>query len=190
MHMRKGVSSMPPSSVLYCNVCGAVNEAYSHLCFACNHPLLSFQPSSSAPLVPHTLFKDRYHIMSKIGTGGFGSVYKAKDTHNKDHLVAIKEVSLQGLQPRPIIEATNAFHREVSLLSQLKHPNLPCLYAHFSDPKHWYLVMDFIEGETLEEYQGKAHDGRLLLSEVLNIGLQLCTVLEYLHTQQPPIVFR
>ena len=50
--------------------------------------------------------------------------------------------------------------------------------------------MDFIAGETLEQYQSKAPNRRLLLSEVLDIGLQLCIVLDYLHSQQPPIVFR
>jgi len=50
--------------------------------------------------------------------------------------------------------------------------------------------MDFIAGETLEAYQSKVPNGRLLLSEVLDIGMQLCLVLDYLHAQQPPIVFR
>src|SRR5207302_4404890 len=55
---------------------------------------------------------------------------------------------------------------------------------------HWYLVMDFIAGETLEEYQSKKPNRRLLLSEIFNIGIQLCTVLDYLHSQQPDIFFR
>jgi serine/threonine protein kinase len=89
-----------------------------------------------------------------------------------------------------MIEATTAFQREVSLLSQLDHPNLPRLYEYFQNPGHWYLVMDFIPGETLEEYQSKAPKRSLLLSEVLYIGIQLCIVLDYLHSQQPSIVFR
>ena len=89
-----------------------------------------------------------------------------------------------------MLEATTAFQREASVLSQLDHPNLPRLYEHFQNPGHWYLVMDFIAGETLEQYQSKAPNRRLLLSEVLDIGLQLCIVLDYLHSQQPPIVFR
>ena len=89
-----------------------------------------------------------------------------------------------------MIEATSAFQREVSVLSHLDHPHLPRLYEHFQTPGHWYLIMDFIAGETLEEYQSKAPNRRLLLSEVLNIGIQLCTVLHYLHSQQPAIVFR
>jgi serine/threonine protein kinase len=141
-------------------------------------------------LLLHTLFRNRYFIMSKVGAGGFGSVYKARDTQNGDRLVAIKEVSLLGLHPQAMIEATTAFQREVSVLSQLDHPNLPHLYEYIQTPGHWYLVMDFIAGETLEEYQSKAPNGHLLLSEALDIGMQLCLVLDYLHSQQPPIVFR
>jgi len=141
-------------------------------------------------LLLHTLFRNRYFILSKVGEGGYGSVYKARDTQSKDRLVAIKEVSLQGLYPKAMIEATTSFQREVSVLSQLDHSNLPRVYEHFQNPGYWYLVMDFIAGETLEDYQIKAPNKRLLLSEVLDIGLQLCIVLDYLHSQQPPIVFR
>ncbi len=148
------------------------------------------QPFFHGELLLHTLFRERYFIMSKVGAGGFGSVYKATDRQSGDRLVAIKEVRLLGLHPQAMIEATSAFQREVSVLSHLDHPHLPRLYEHFQTSGHWYLVMDFIVGETLEEYQSKAPNRRLLLSEVLNIGIQLCTVLHYLHSQQPAIVFR
>ena len=110
-------------------------------------------PQSLDPghLFPHTLFRNRYYIIGEVGTGGFGSVYTATDTHSGDRLVAIKEVNLLGLHPHAIADATNAFHREVSLLSQLDHPNLPHVYEHFRDAGQLYLVMDFIVGETLEE---------------------------------------
>src|SRR5436305_14923104 len=150
----------------------------------------SQQPFFQIELPLHTLFRNRYFIMSKVGTGGFGSVYKATDRQSGDRLVAIKEVNLLGLPHQAMIEATTAFQREVSLLSQLDHPNLPRLYEHLQRPGYWYLVMDFIAGDTLEEYQNKAPNRRLLLSDVLTIGIQLCTVLEYLHSQNPPIVFR
>jgi serine/threonine protein kinase len=152
--------------------------------------MVSQQTPVPGQLLPHTLFRNRYYIIGEVGSGGFGSVYKATDTQSRDRLVAIKEVKLLGLHPHAVVEATNAFQREVSLLSQLDHPNLPHVYEHFQDPGHWYLVMDFIVGETLEENQSKAPKGRLLLSEVFAIGIQLCTVLHYLHSQQPPIIFR
>lgn len=148
------------------------------------------QPFFPVELLLHTLFRNRYFIMSKVGAGGFGSVYKAIDRQSGDRLVAIKQVSLLGLHHQAMIEATTAFQREVSLLSQLDHPNLPRFYEYFQNPGQWYLVMDFIAGETLEEYQSKAPNKHLLLSEVLDIGIQLCIVLDYLHAQHPPIVFR
>jgi len=152
--------------------------------------MISQQALFPGELLLNTLFRNRYFIMDQVGAGGFGSVYKARDIQNGDRLVAIKEVSLLGLHPQAMLEATAAFQREVSVLSHLDHPNLPRLYEHFQDPGHWYLVMDFIAGETLEEYQSKVPNRRLLLSEVLDIGLQLCRVLDYLHSQQPPIIFR
>jgi serine/threonine protein kinase len=152
--------------------------------------MVSQQAFFPAELPPHALFRNRYFIMSKVGAGGFCSVYKATDIQSGDRLVAIKEVSLLGLHPQAMLEATTTFQREVSVLSQLDHPHLPRVYEDFQTPGHWYLVMDFIEGETLEQYQSKAPNRGLLLSEVLDIGLQLCTVLDYLHSQHPPIVFR
>jgi eukaryotic-like serine/threonine-protein kinase len=152
--------------------------------------MVSQQTFFPEELLLHTLFRNRYFIMSKVGAGGFGSVYKARDIQSGDRLVAIKEVSLLGLHPQAMIEATTSFQREVSVLSQLDHPNLPHLYEYIQTPGHWYLVMDFIAGETLEEYQSKTPNGHLLLSEALDIGMQLCLVLDYLHSQQPPIVFR
>src|SRR2546421_8265247 len=107
------------------------------------------QASFPAELLPHALFRNRYSIMSKVGAGGFGSVYKARDIQSGERLVAIKEVSLLGLHPQAMIEATAAFQREVSVLSHLDHPHLPRVYEHFQSPGQWYLVMDFIAGETL-----------------------------------------
>jgi serine/threonine protein kinase len=136
------------------------------------------------------LLQERYRTLAQLGTGGSSAVYKAEDTLSNDHLVAIKAISLRGLKPQEMIDLTEAFNREVLLLSGLKHPSVPHIYQSFSDRECWYVVMDFIEGTTLEKYLESMRDERLQIGEVLDIALQLCAVLDYLHTSQPPVIFR
>jgi dipeptidyl aminopeptidase/acylaminoacyl peptidase len=136
------------------------------------------------------LLKQRYRLLAQVGQGGFGAVYQAEDTELGNRKVAIKEMNQHGLTPQEEQEAMQAFRNEALLLAGLTHPNLPRIYEQFSEGGHWYLVMDFIEGETLEARLSRAPGGLLPVPEVLKIGLQLCTVLAYLHTRQPPIIFR
>ncbi len=175
---------MIPSS-LYCHACGAANATDRSVCFACKQPL---QIVASDKM---TLLQGRYRVLTQVGKGGFGAVHRAEDTHQHGSIVAVKQINLRGLTPQETIEATDAFNREVSLLSNLSHPNLPHIYDNFTDPEHWYLVMDFIEGETLESYlEAKGTNYTASLDEVLTLGIQLCTVLDYLHTREPVIIFR
>lgn len=174
-----------PSSILFCTKCGASNTSRSIECVRCRCPLLLAAYHAS-----NTLFHDRYVILEEIGTGGFGCVYKARDMQRNGALVAIKETCLHGLPLAQVAEVTNIFHREADLLSKLAHPSLPCLYEQIYISEQWYLVMDYLEGETLENYLSKMRSKRLPLSEVFDIGLQLCDVLEYLHTREPIVVFR
>ena len=142
------------------------------------------------PLDTGPLLAGRYRVLAKVGEGGFGEVYKARDIQRRHRLVAIKQINLGGLSARQIIEATDSYNREVSMLSRLSHRNLPRIYDHFTDATHWYVVMQYIEGETLEDYLKRAKGGHLPLKEVRAIGVQLSNVLFYLHAQTPPIIFR
>lgn len=177
------------SSPLFCPICGAANAPHAASCFACGQaldtPSLVALPAQSG----ETILKHRYHLLSRLGQGGMGSVYKAEDTDLGNRLVAIKEMSQKGLNQQEASEATDAFKREAHLLAGLLHPNLPRIYDHFSEHGRWYLVMDFIEGQTLEDYLTQK-GGTLPIDEVLANGIQLCSVLNYLHTRQSPIVFR
>jgi serine/threonine protein kinase len=179
------------SSDRYCLSCGAVNPPEAKVCFACGLSLKITVPLlQEATIKGRYLLQQRYRILFQIGKGGFSAVYKAEDTLFGDHPIAIKAITLSGLRPQEVIEATEAFNREVTLLTGLKHPNLPQIYNHFSDTACWYLVMDFIEGKTLEEHLETMPEARLPTGEVLEIGLMLSSVLEYLHSRQPSIIFR
>src|SRR6266478_9096059 len=142
------------SSPFYCDSCGAANRSQAAFCFACGQPLHHSGGKHSRPttglLVHNHLLKQRYRILSQVGKGGFGAVYQAADTRFGNRLLAIKEMSQSGLGTQELLEATEAFKREALLLAVLTHPNLPRIYEQFPDAGRWYLVMDFIEGQTLE----------------------------------------
>jgi len=125
-----------------------------------------------------------------LGQGGMGAVYLAADLHLDKRRVAIKEMGFSQIRPHEKSAAIAAFQGEAMLLASLSHPNLPRVYDHFHHDGRWYLVMDYIEGETLHHYFYKTMNGELPLEEILNIGIQLSFALDYLHTRQPPIIFR
>jgi serine/threonine protein kinase len=174
-------------SECFCVNCGAANASANTRCSVCGQSLKTTQPLPSALSVP--LLKERYHLLELVGEGGFSTVHRAEDTQTRQ-LVAIKATSLRGLSSQEKIEATDAFNREVCLLSQVSQRHLPRVYDHFSDAECWYLVMEFIDGITLEKYLEQQGASALPLEEVLDLGLLLCDVLAYLHSRQPAIIFR
>ena len=185
----------------YCARCGAACSVSERVCHSCGASLRVTLPLadslsgvySSLRLAQHLqtglIFKGRYQVVRQVGVGGFGAVYEAKDTREQRQ-VAIKEIGLAGLNAQQVIEATNSFNREVQLLASFQHSNIPHMYEQFMDAEHWYLVMDFVEGETLEAHLQRTPGGHLSLERALRIGIQLCHVLDYLHTRQPVVIFR
>lgn len=141
-------------------------------------------------LSTNTILNQRYRILHSVGRGGMGAVYMGQDMQLGQRLVAIKEMSQGSLYPQEVQAGIESFKREAHLLAGLQHPNLPSIYDHFEQNQRWYLVMSFIQGETLQDYLKYIPGGKMPLEEVLKIGIELCTVLHYLHTYQPPIIFR
>jgi tetratricopeptide (TPR) repeat protein/ribosomal protein L40E len=172
----------------FCENCGASNSPTARFCQYCA-ATLPFRYTTGA-LPEQTLLNGRYQLVARIGQGGMGAVYKALDTRFESRPVAIKEMSRAGLSVANIKEAEDAFEREAHLLASLLHPNLPRIYDNFTESERSYLVMDFIEGQTLEDYLEKKGGGPLPLEQVLDWGEQLCDVLSCLHNHQPPIIFR
>ena len=194
------------TATLFCDECGAALPAHATSCAVCHTYfgtatsysavqgdstfLPPFLPASADGLRPGSLFALRYRILDKVGEGGFGVIYKALDLDQHNKVVAIKQINLSLLSPQKMIEATDSYNREVNYLSQLSHTNIPHFYDYFTDPGNWYVVMDYIEGETLEDKLQKVRHGRFSVPQVLEIGIALCDVLGYLHAQHPQIIFR
>jgi len=125
------------------------------------------------------------------GSGGMGAVYKATDLRLSGKTWAIKEMRETGLSPAERAQAIHNFQGEAQMLANLHHPNLAHVSDFFQDTTsgRYYLVMDYIDGKTLEELlieRGSAFPEM----QVNGWVSQLCDVLTYLHTQQPPIIFR
>ncbi len=182
-------------SLIYCDTCGAANQPNQIYCFSCGRALAAAAQkqaptkSSTGMLPANTLLKQRYRILRTVGKGGMGAVYEAEDTQLGNRLVAVKEMSQQNLSPNEVPGAAENFKREAYILARLQHPNLPSIHDYFTEAGRWYLVMSFIQGETLQKYLVK-QGGKLPSAEVLRIGIELCLVLDFLHTQKPPIIFR
>ena len=179
-------------SPVFCSSCGTATTGQAAFCRNCGKPLTggSSPLGSTGRLNLGQVLKQRYRIIQIAGQGGMGAVYKAEDIPFGNRLVAIKEMRQAGLDSQEIAVAAKQFEQEAILLAGLKYPNLPSIYDHFSEGGRWYLVMDFIEGETVEEHLKKAPGGVLPVPRVLDIGIQLSKVLGYLHTRPTPIIFR
>jgi serine/threonine protein kinase len=141
-------------------------------------------------LSPQSRLQQRFIIVDQIGRGGMGAVYLATDTRIGNRRVAIKEMSQTHLNMQELAEASARFQQEAHMLGSLSHPNLPRIYDSFSEQGRSYLVMDFIEGQTLHKILKESNGQPLPVAQVLLYANQLCDVLSYLHQQNPPIIFR
>src|SRR5712691_7528858 len=124
--------------------------------------------------------RQQYQIVRQVGEGS-ALVYQARTNQ-------------VGLPPTVALKATTfgrALH-EARILASLQHPSIPRFYDLVVDDLQACVVMEFIEGETLSQYLDAylAQGDLPPVQQVLCIGIQLCAVLDYLHTQQPALTFR
>lgn len=128
----------------------------------------------------NNIFSNRYVLNEKIGSGGFAIVYKAFDTKVKQYR-AVKVCSC--------LDRKEAFLDEALLLSSLMHPYLPRVYDILEEEKSVAMVMDYIEGKTLEQYLSE--QGAFSPDKAREVFLDLCAAIKYLHSQTPePLLHR
>jgi serine/threonine-protein kinase len=136
-----------------------------------------------------TLLNERYRILRALGSGGMGTVYMAEHLR-LDTVVAVKEILGRSGDERRDLYDLAACEREARFLVRLNHPHLPKVTDAFIENDRFYLVMEYIEGTTLEAVVRDAGRRPLEVARVIDWGLQIADVLSYLHAQDPPIIFR
>ena len=143
-------------------------------------------------LAQNTVLNGRYEIVRRIGGGGMGAVYLAKDRNLGDAPRAVKEMVESHLDPGQHEKAIGDFKRESLLLTSLEHPSIPTIYDYFYDDalSRFYLVMKYISGGDLASRLRAAVGGRLDEKTVTDWGMQVADVLDYLHSRPKPIIYR
>ena len=131
----------------------------------------------------------RYVVKQVLGQGGMGTALLATDLRLDNKPVVIKELFSENVDPTRLQEDVRNFKREVATLAHIDHPLIPAVTDHFQEGTRYFMVQEYVEGETLEERLNRTsqpmgeRDALICASEVLDI-------LDYLSQQTPPIVHR
>ena len=122
----------------------------------------------------------KYEIISTLGTGSFGTVYLSR------HIIL---ESYRAIKVIPkTTSMTDSLLHEAQLLKSLQHPGIPCLYDIEEDETAFYLIEEYVNGESLEQFL--LHQTSISQNTFLDLSLQLCHIFAYLHKQKPsPILY-
>lgn len=148
------------------------------------------QTETETGLTPGTTLQNgRYVITKMLGEGGMGSVMLAKDTRLADKLMVVKALSADNSNTQKLHDDVRNFKHEAETLAHLDHPLVPDVTDHFEEGAHYYMVMDYVEGENLEHWLDRTNQP-MQEQDALKYTLEVLDILEYLSQRQPPIVHR
>ncbi len=133
------------------------------------------------PLQSGQVVRNRYQIHDQLGQGGMGAVYVARDMALEQR-VAVKEMRPASDLSGTVLDGLRQqFQREARVLAGLTHPNLPRVIDYFIENDNEYLVMDYIEGQALNDVLKTQGRPGLPEAQVLDWARQLLDALEYIH---------
>lgn len=137
------------------------------------------------PLGPGSIVGGRYRLVKQLGEGGMGRVFLADDLRLEGKRWAVKWVPKDGVDP-------DQAEKEAKIMTSLQHPSLPRIadYIHGDAVEGCCIVMDYLEGETLQQRSAAGGGHRMHWRTVVSYAVQLCDLLMYLHNLDSPVVFR
>ncbi len=121
----------------------------------------------------------RYAVLKRLGEGGKGVVYKARDTV-LNRLVAIKILKSEAISD----EAYSRFMTEAQAVAKLNHPNIVSIYDIGKEDGKQFFVLEFVDGESLRDLMQTYPEGKCDVETVLRIGLDVCSALQYAHSDK------
>ncbi|MBV9230205.1 MAG: protein kinase, partial [Chloroflexi bacterium] len=141
-------------------------------------------------LTPNARLENGRYVVEKIlGEGGMGAAVLARDTRVSNKPVVIKELLSDNADATKLKEDVRNFEREVETLANLDHPLIPNVTDSFQEGSHYFMVQEYVAGETLEGYMDRVKKP-MPEREALGYASQVLDILDYLGQQTPPIVHR
>ena len=132
-------------------------------------------------LTPGDILQSRYRVVALLGQGGMGAVYRALDLRLNVPMALKEQIPQPGLDAGLLTQLRQQFEQEAMTLARLSHPHLVRVTDFFEERGNAYLVMEFLEGESLADRI--AREGRLPEAQVLAWAQQLLDALVYCHGQ-------
>jgi serine/threonine protein kinase len=172
--------------MIECPRCDAQNPDSAAYCQQCSLGL--DQPGVDSDPLVGKIFHRKFRILSRIGTGGFGTVYRARD-EDLDHVVALKVVHRHVVAHPKQIKRFRQEGRVLRLLGDSTR-HVPTLYGygHDDETKLWYLCLELLDGSTLRQIIVK--DGVFDEERAVDVIRQVCAALGTGHGLEPPVVHR
>src|SRR6266478_6894456 len=146
--------------------------------------------SNSSSLTPGSRLEGgRYVIKKVLGQGGTGAALLATDLRLDGKSVVIKELISDNTEPAKLQEDIRNFKREVALLAHIDHPLVPNVTDHFQEGTRYFMVQEYVDGETLEERLDRTNRP-MKERDALGYAWEVLDILDYLSQQTPPVVHR
>ncbi|MBX9724023.1 MAG: serine/threonine protein kinase, partial [Candidatus Obscuribacterales bacterium] len=131
---------------------------------------------------------DRYQIISRIGVGGQGTAYLAKDCSQNQNIVLKETLFPVYVDAEVRAKAEARYKNEVAMLARLDNPHVVRMLDSFVDEHRGYLVLEYIDGLSLRQLVKK--EGALADTKVIELAIEMANILKYIHELSPPLVHR